>query len=84
MTRVEEAGSKSCYHLQTECGGAQIISSDSLQQDLQKLTRITFTMDISIDAKRGGGFLIFSYIRRLGPLSEVQNFELRKMNILGV
>ena len=75
MTRVEEAGSKSCYHLQTECGGAQIISSNSLQQDLQKLTWITFSMDISLDVKRGGGSLIFSYIRRLGPFLGVQNFE---------
>ena len=75
MTRVEEAGSKSCYHLQTECGGAQIISSNSLQQDLQKLTWITLSMDISLDAKRGGGSLIFSYIRKLGPFFGVQNFE---------
>ena len=74
ISRVEKAGSKSCYHLQTGCGGAQIISTFSLQQDLQKLTWITLSMDISLDVKRGVT-LIFSYIRRLWPFLGVENFE---------
>ena len=38
------------------CGGAQIISRLSLQQDLQTLTWITLSMDICLDVKRGGGY----------------------------
>ena len=67
--------------MQTGCGGAQVISRLSLQQDLQKLSWITLSMDISLDVKRGGDTLIFSYIRRLWPF--FGGFKILNFNILG-
>ena len=65
ITRVEEAGSNS-YHSHTECGGAQIISSPSLQQDLQKLTWIPLSMDITVNTEIFGRVLFsrnFAYAK---------------------